>query len=136
MTFWRVAMRPGKPLAFGSIHGKPAFGLPGNPVSAMISFEQFVRPALLKMMGHRNLYRRCVTAIAKEDVQKQAGLRYFFRVSLREENGVLWASTTGDQGSAILKSMILADGLMDLPEDLPELKRGGNGHRSAAEVTS
>ncbi len=124
MTFWRVAMRPGKPLAFGAIQGKPVFGLPGNPVSSMVSFEQFVRPALLKMMGHRDLFRRTVQAVLKEAVRKKAGLRYFFRVRLCKENGIWTAVSTGEQGSGILKSMVLADGLMEIPEDLPEVKAG------------
>ena len=67
MVFWRVAMKPGKPMAFGIIQGKPVFGLPGNPVSSMVSFEQFVRPALLKMMGHRQIFRPCIEAMLNED---------------------------------------------------------------------
>lgn len=124
MKFWRVAMRPGRPLAFGTMQGKPIFGLPGNPVSSMISFEQFVRPALLKMMGHRNLFRKTARAAMAEDFRKKEGLRYFIRVRLRQEKGELIASTTGDQGSGILKSMVLADGLVELPEELTEIKAG------------
>jgi molybdopterin molybdotransferase len=66
MVFWKVAMKPGRPLAFGTIGTKPVFGLPGNPVSSMVSFEQFVRPSLLKMMGHRRLFRPIIEAILKE----------------------------------------------------------------------
>ena len=79
MKFWRVAMKPGKPLAFGMMNGVPVFGLPGNPVSSMISFEQFVRPALLKMSGAREISRFYLPAIAKEDFEKKKGLRYFFK---------------------------------------------------------
>jgi molybdopterin molybdotransferase len=124
MAFWRVAMRPGRPLAFGTIQGKPAFGLPGNPVSSMISFEQFVRPALRKMMGHQNLFRKTVKAVLKEDIRKKSGLKYFIRVRLLEENGQIMASSTGEQGSGILKSMVLADGLVELSEDLSEAQKG------------
>lgn len=124
MKFWRVAMRPGRPLAFGTIQGKPIFALPGNPVSSMISFEQFVRPALLKTMGHRELFRKTARAVMAEDFRKEKGLRYFIRVRLREENGTLTASATGDQGSGILRSMVLADGLVELPEELTEIKAG------------
>jgi molybdopterin molybdotransferase len=124
MKFWRVAMRPGRPLAYGTIQEKPIFGLPGNPVSSMVSFEQFVRPALLKMMGHTDLFRRTVRAVIKEDFPKKSGLRYFIRVRLREENGKLMADTTGNQGSGILKSMVLADGLVELPEEFEIIKAG------------
>ncbi len=124
MHFWKVAMRPGRPLAYGMIGGKPLFGLPGNPVSSMVSFEQFVRPALLKMAGHQNLFRKCVRATLLEDVTKRAGFRYFLRARVQIENGRYTAATTGGQGSGILKSMVLANGLLVLPEDLTLVKKG------------
>ncbi len=124
MAFWRVAMRPGRPLAFGMIQGKPVFGLPGNPVSSMVSFEQFVRPALLKLMGRNDLFRRTVRAIVQEDIQKETGLRQFIRARLKIQEGRLTAATTGAQGSGILKSMVLADGLIVLPEATPGVKAG------------
>src|SRR5208283_1284198 len=71
MHFWQVAMRPGKPLAFGAIEGVPLFGLPGNPVSAMVSFEQFVRPFLLKMQGHKKIFRQTVKAVCAQDLHKK-----------------------------------------------------------------
>ncbi len=117
MNFWKVTMRPGQPLAFGTIAGKPLFGLPGNPVSVMVSFEQFVRPALLKMAGHQNLFRPALKAILREEVEKKAGLTHFIRCRLLQENGVLYAATTGGQGSGILTSMAKADGLIVLPRD-------------------
>ena len=73
MVFWKVAMKPGKPMAFGTIRGKPVFGLPGNPVSSMVSFEQFVRPALLKMMGHRQIFRPVIEAALRRDIVKNQG---------------------------------------------------------------
>ena len=79
MKFWRVAMKPGHPLAFGILGGKPVFGLPGNPVSCMVSFEQFVRPALLKMMGHRDLFRPVVRARLCETLRQKPGRRTFVR---------------------------------------------------------
>lgn len=124
MKFWRVAMKPGKPLAFGMMNGVPVFGLPGNPVSSMISFEQFVRPALLKMSGAREISRFYLPAIAKEDFEKKKGLRYFLRVILENKDGQLYASLTGPQGSGILKSMALANGIMELPEDMEVLRKG------------
>ncbi|OGX23625.1 MAG: hypothetical protein A3J51_06820 [Omnitrophica WOR_2 bacterium RIFCSPHIGHO2_02_FULL_45_21] len=124
MKFWRVAMKPGKPLAFGMIDKIPIFGLPGNPVSSMVTFEQFVRPALLKMTGAKEIFRFHLPAIFREDFQKKMGLRYFLRVVLENKNGTLYASLTGPQGSGILKSMVLANGIMELPEELENLRPG------------
>jgi molybdopterin molybdotransferase len=124
MRFWKVAMRPGRPLAYGTIHDKPLFGLPGNPVSSMISFEQFVRPALLKMMGHRNLFRKSVKAILKEDITKKSGFRYFVRAQIQFKDGQYKVASTGEQGSGILKSMVRANGLIALPPDLTHAKKG------------
>lgn len=124
MKFWRVAMKPGKPLAFGLMGNIPVFGLPGNPVSSMVSFEQFVRPALLKMAGSGELFRLRLWATAKEDFEKKKGLRYFLRVILENKQGQLYASLTGPQGSGILKSMAMANGIMELPEDMDVLRKG------------
>ena len=124
MKFWRVAMKPGKPLAFGMIKDVPVFGLPGNPVSSMVSFEQFVRPALLKMSGAKDIFRFHLPAIAKDDFEKKKGLRYFLRVILENKEGQLYASLTGPQGSGILKSMVLANGIAELPEDMEFIRRG------------
>ena len=124
MIFWRVAMKPGKPLAFGIIQGKPVFGLPGNPVSSMVSFEQFVRPSLLKMMGHRQLFRPIIEAILKEDIRKKLGRRHFIRASVSFEKDHYFVTITGDQGSGILKSMVKANGLVVIPEDRENVKAG------------
>lgn len=124
MVFWKVAMRPGQPLAFGTIAGKPVFGLPGNPVSSMVSFEQFVRPALLKMMGHRQLFRPAIEAIIKEEIKKMVGRRYFIRGSVSIEKDQYFVSTTGEQGSGILRSMVRANGLIVIPEG-QEMVRAG-----------
>lgn len=124
LKFWKVAMRPGKPSTFGTIGNKLLFGLPGNPVSCMVCFELFTRPALLKKMGHRHLFRPVVRAILAEDVMTKKGLRFFVRVRLYYENGELYASTTGEQGSGILKSMVQANGLMIVPEDREKVQAG------------
>ncbi|MFN3966740.1 MAG: gephyrin-like molybdotransferase Glp [Endomicrobiia bacterium] len=117
IKFWQIAQKPGKPLAFGKINNTLIFGLPGNPVSSMVCFEMYVRPCLLKMQG-KNFEPQQVTATIKEKITKKKGLRYFVRVKLnRTENGYE-AITTGPQGSGILKSMVLADGLLILPEDV------------------
>jgi len=124
MVFWKVAMRPGQPLAFGTIGGKPVFGLPGNPVSSMISFEQFVRPSLLKMMGHRKLSRPVIEAILKEEIKKILGRRYFIRGSVSIEKDQSFVTTTGEQGSGILRSMVRANGLIVIPEDQERVRAG------------
>ncbi len=124
MVFWRVAMRPGKPLAFGTIGGKPVFGLPGNPVSSMVSFEQFVRPSLLKMMGHHQLFRPVVKAILKDDIHKDPGRRHYVRAFVFFEGDDYFVTTTGAQGSAILRSMVKANGLVIIPEDREVVRTG------------
>jgi molybdopterin molybdotransferase len=125
MVFWKVAMRPGQPLAFGTIGGKPVFGLPGNPVSSMISFEQFVRPSLLKMMGRRQLFRPVIEAILKEEIKKMTGRRFFIRGTVSFEKNQYFVTTTGEQGSGILRSMVKANGLIVIPED-QEMVRAGD----------
>ena len=125
MIFWKVAMKPGKPLAFGTIGGKPAFGLPGNPVSSMVSFEQFVRPSLLKMMGHQQLFRPTIEAILKEDIEKEPGRRHYIRALVSFEKDRYFVTTTGAQGSGILRSMVRANGLVVIPENLERVRAGG-----------
>ena len=124
MVFWKVAMKPGMPLAFGTIEGKPVFGLPGNPVSSMVSFEQFVRPSLLKMMGHRQIFRPIIEAILKEEIHKEPGRRHFVRASVSFERDHYVVTITGAQGSGILRSMVKANGLVVIPEDR-EIVRAG-----------
>ena len=124
MNFWKVAMRPGKPQAFGHIRGKPLFGLPGNPVSVMVSFEQFVRPALLKMMGRSSLFRPQVTAVLDAPMGRKKGRTEFIRVIVEWRDGRYRARPTGPQGSGILKSMVLGNGLAVLPEDVGRLEPG------------
>jgi molybdopterin molybdotransferase len=124
MQFWRVAMKPGRPLAFGALEKVPVVGLPGNPVSAMVSFEQFIRPALLKMMGHQHLFRRTVQARLAERIEKKKGIRHFIRARIRRDGESYAVVTTGDQGSGILKSMVRANGLIILPEKATTAEAG------------
>jgi molybdopterin molybdotransferase len=124
MHFWQVAMRPGKPLAFGAIESIPLFGLPGNPVSVMVSFEQFVRPCLLKMQGHTKLFRPTIKAISKQEIKKKAGIKHFIRAIVRKEKDKYIAVTTGEQGSGILKSMVLANALIVVEENDTFIKKG------------
>jgi molybdopterin molybdotransferase len=124
MHFWQVAMRPGKPLAFGAIESVPLFGLPGNPVSAMVSFEQFVRPSLLKMQGQTKIFRQTIKAVCAQEIQKSAGFRHFIRAVVKKEKDQYIASVTGDQGSGILKSMVIANALIVMGENEIRIKKG------------
>jgi len=124
MNFWKVAMRPGQPLAFGQISGKPLFGLPGNPVSCMVSFEQFVRPSILKMAGFQAFFRPGLKVTLMEDISKKRGFTYFLRCRFLRQGEILYASTTGEQGSGILSSMVKAQGLIVLPADKILAKAG------------
>ncbi len=128
MVFWKVRVKPGKPLAFGKIKGKnkdiPHLGLPGNSVSCMVSFELFVRPALLKMMGKKNLGKPAVDAIIEDNVKNNAGRRIYDRAIVEKRDGHYHARLTGPQGSGILTSMSLANGLVLIPEDEKGVKKG------------
>lgn len=127
LLFWGVLMKPGYPLAFGRIErdeGPLVFGLPGNPVSAMMTFEQFVRPALLKLTGHRRLHRPLLRARLAEDLCKRAGRLHFVRVQLERRDGEWLARSTGNQGSGILRSMLLAQGILPFPAEATQLRAG------------
>ena len=127
--FWSVRMRPAKPLAFGLIRSAgdrrvPHMGLPGNPVSAMVAFEEFTRPAILKMLGRKRLTRPTVQAVLEGAIRNFDGRRVFARVQVRKENGGYMAMPTGAQGSTILTSMSKANGLALCPEDVPVKEAG------------
>lgn len=124
--FWRVAMRPGKPNAHGTLHGMPYFGLPGNPVSAMISFLQYVRPALLAMQGRPDVHLPTVDAVLDHDVRSRRRFLFFLRGVLRWDHGAGgWrVRTTGPQGSGILRSMAQANSLIVVPEDRGSVRAG------------
>lgn len=117
MDFWRVRMKPGKPLAFGHIRGVPILGLPGNPVSVMVSFEMFARPALLKMQGLRDWRRPTVETTLIDEIPHKDDRRHFVRVRLAWEDGEYHAYLTGAQGSGILSSMLAANALAVIPEE-------------------
>src|SRR5262249_46722702 len=113
----QVAIKPAKPLAFGVIDGTPVFGLPGNPVSSLVSFELFARPALLAMMGHRARFRPAVTATAEQGMlRKPDGKLHLDRVRVRVEGDAYVAARTGDQASNVLSATALANGLGLLPD--------------------
>lgn len=106
VKFWKVNVKPGKPMAFALLDGKPVFALPGNPVAAMVTFEQFVRPALLKAMGHRSLYRPIVSATLQEPLVNRESRPHLVRGVLTREEGVNRVVSTGRQGSNRLSTMI------------------------------
>jgi molybdopterin molybdotransferase len=122
--FWTVALRPGSPITFGMVGQVPVFSLPGNPVASMVTFELFVRPALRKMNGYTDLFRPRVQAILQDEVKKRRGVRTFLRGILSEHDGQTVVTTTGPQGSGILRSMNLANGLIDIPEEVEQLRPG------------
>jgi len=125
MKFWKVRMRPGAPLAFGMLSDIPWLGLSGNPVSAMVSFELFVRPALRKMQGYAALFRRTVTVTVEEEVKIAAKLTHFLRaIVTRNQDGALVARLTGLQSSGILTSMVKANALLIVPETSPRVAKG------------
>ncbi|HBG05213.1 MAG: molybdopterin molybdenumtransferase MoeA [Geobacteraceae bacterium GWC2_58_44] len=122
--FWKIGIKPGGPTAFALKGSTPVFSLPGNPVSTMITFEEFARPALLKMMGHSNVLRRTVRGYLKDDVRKKAGKVNFLRVRVAVEEGRYIASTSGDQNTGILKTMLRCNALALLPADRTEFRAG------------
>jgi molybdopterin molybdotransferase len=124
MKFWRVAMKPGHPVAFGIAAHTRFFGLPGNPVSSMVCFEQFVAPALRRMMGHARLFRRTIAARLTHNLKHQPGRTEFVRVTLAKEDGGYAATSTGAQGSGMLLSMARAEGLMVVPAESKGLAAG------------
>ncbi|HIP07222.1 MAG TPA: molybdopterin molybdenumtransferase MoeA [Mariprofundaceae bacterium] len=125
MHFWRVAMRPGHPLAFGTTDsGCKVFGLPGNPVSSMVCFEQFVSPALRAMMGHSKLQRCTIRARLTHDVKDRVGRAHFVRVTLGRDAQGYTVTSTGTQGSGVLMSMAMAEGFVVVPEQSEGLKVG------------
>ena len=124
MLFWKVAMKPGKPLAFGQIDEVPIFGLPGNPVSSFVSFEQFARPSIRKMMGAIELTHRTVQARLTRTLHKKAGRLHFLSAVVQWENGACTVTPAQEQGSGILKSTVKANGLLIFPLESTEITVG------------
>jgi len=127
LEFWGVKMKPGYPLAFGRFaEGGLVFGLPGNPVSAFVTFEEFVRPALLKMMGADHCFLPTLRARLGETLTKKAGRLHFVRVRLVREGEEWIATTTGNQSSGVMRSLVAADGLMIFPLEEEVLQEGAS----------
>jgi molybdopterin molybdotransferase len=128
IDFWTVRMRPGKPLAFGTFAAEgrrvPHIGFPGNPVSSMLSFELFARPAIFKMMGRSDWQRPTIRAVTEDRITNHDGRRTFARAVVTKREGRYYASLTGPQGSGILMSMVVANGLAIVPHDVPVVEPG------------
>lgn len=117
IDMWKVAMQPGKPVVLGEVSGVPFLGLPGNPVSIHVSFERFVRPAIRKMRGHRDLFRPIITARLTERITKKPGRQHYVRVYLDRADDRWFATPTGPQGSHMMSSLAGCDGLAIFPAD-------------------
>jgi len=124
VDFWKIRMRPGAPVGFGALGALPWIGLPGNPVSAMVTFELFVRPAIRRMMGHPRPFRRAIAATAGERITLGPRLQHFLRV-IHQEAPASTIHLTGPQGSGILSSMVKANGLAVIPEGQFDIPAGG-----------
>lgn len=124
VDFWQVAMQPAKPFAFGKIGTTPLFGLPGNPVSVMVAFEQFARPALLTMQGATEIARPRVAAVMGESLDTDPAKVVFVRVRLRLQDGVMVATSSGGQSSNVLSALAAADGLAVVPMGAGSLEPG------------
>jgi molybdopterin molybdotransferase len=123
-VFWKVDIKPGRPMAFGLREKLPVFSLPGNPVSTMITFEEFVRPAILKMMGHRRVLRPLFRAELSEPVKKKPGRVQFLRMRITRRGERLIAVSPGDQNTGIVRTMVHANAIAILPSDCAGLKAG------------
>jgi molybdopterin molybdotransferase len=125
VAFWKVAMKPAKPFGYGTVAGKPFFGLPGNPVSVAVAFEQYLRPGLLHMMGASLLFRPRMKAILEQDVRTDPLKIVFLRVSLTTgEDGVLRARLSGGQGSNMLTALAAADAFAAIPVGTADVAAG------------
>jgi molybdopterin molybdotransferase len=114
LLFWKVNMKPGKPVAFAMLEGKPVFALPGNPVAAMVGFELFVRPAMLWSMGHSHLYRPKIKALLSDDIRNRGDRPHLVSVKVTLDHGECHASVAGNQSSANLSSLTQSNGLLCL----------------------
>ncbi|GHO43159.1 gephyrin-like molybdotransferase Glp [Ktedonospora formicarum] len=126
MNFWRINMKPGKPVAFGHISGVPLLGLPGNPVSSAVTFELFGRPVIRKLQGYTQLLRPQIDVIVENGIQETARRRHYIRAHVTWQQGRFIARTTGNQGSHIMTSLLQANALLVIPEGGAIIKPGGS----------
>lgn len=123
-VFWKIDIKPGRPTAFATRGSTLVFSLPGNPVSTLLTFEEFVRPALLRMMGHRKVLRSLVDAVFQDEIPRKPGRVSFVRVRLERRGSELLASSAGNQDTGILKTLIQADGIAVIPAESGDVRRG------------
>ncbi len=124
VDFWRINMRPGKPVAFGSIGGVPLLGLPGNPVSAAVTFELFGRPFIRKLLGHTRLQRPQIEVTLLDGIDERVMRRHYVRAWVEWRDGRFEARTTGNQGSHITTSLLHANALVVVPEGGVQVRPG------------
>jgi molybdopterin molybdotransferase len=123
LIFWRVNMRPGKPLAFGLYRNVPFLALPGNPVSAFVSFEVFGKTALARLSGQRHVQRTRLTARLAQEIESD-GRESYLRVSVQRRDGEYWATLAGDQDSSVMSTLLQANGLLVMPAGVRRLPAG------------
>ena len=128
LALWRVRMRPGAPLGFGTLGSMAWLGLPGNPVSAMVTFHLFARPLLRRLRGERNVFQRPIDVRLREDVSIAAPLTHFMRAVVELESDGWWARLTGPQGSGLLTSMARANALVVVPPERATIRAGEAAH--------
>ena len=124
VSFWSIDMRPGKPVAFGTLLDVPFIGLPGNPVSTMVGFEILVRPALLTLAGHTRLAKTAIRARAAHRISNRSGRENYMRAIVTRDGDEWVAHLTGEQGSGILTSMHRANGLVVVPRQTTRIEKG------------
>jgi molybdopterin molybdotransferase len=125
VALWQVRMKPGKPLAFGTIGGTPLLGLPGNPVAAAVCFELFARPAIKRMLGRGDLHAPTVTATLTERIENRGGRRHFVRALVEiDPNTGYSIRTAGRQGAGIMTSLVAANVLLVVPESIEVAEPG------------
>jgi molybdopterin molybdotransferase len=124
LHLWRVRMRPGAPLGFGTLNGMPWLGLPGNPVSTMVTFELFARPLIRRQRGEARIFRRAIDVRALDDIRLAAPLTHFLRAIVDWDDGIAVARLTGPQGSGLLTSMARANALLVVPAERQIVRAG------------
>jgi molybdopterin molybdotransferase len=125
LDFWRIRMQPGKPLAFGAVDGVPVMGLPGNPVSALVTFELFARPLIRRMLGLAGSGRVTLPALSRERIPKDAERRAYLRVQVVRGADGLEATPAGGQQSSQLRPLATGNALLIVPEGVPAAEPGG-----------
>lgn len=123
-NFWKVSIKPGKPVLFGKIGETAVFGLPGNPGSCIVTFEELVGPAIIKMTGRKEFKKKNIIAVCEEDITNSSGCRLYVRVKVIKKDNEFYVRSSGSQSSAVLKTFIDADGLLPIPAEIKKFEKG------------